>query len=374
MKVHLIRLVDTMFGIPLLKILKPFNRKRPPHAGHLRKILAVKFFGAGNLIMMLPSLKALKKHHPHAKITVLTNKANQSYLEQVPFIDEVLYYDMYTFLGAVSSFFSLINQIRKRRFDLAIDFEQFARFSAIFLFLTGIRHRIGFNLPTLRRLDRDLYTHTVLLRGGHMVEGFGDLLSPLGITIEKRLVPLKTDPAYKQKVMALFSRYSYKTVVGVHVGMGPNAGVRQWQKEKFVTVCDELVQRKHALIVFTGSPSESPLVEWVISQMKQKQQVLNLCAKTSLGELVTLMSFFDHYISSDTGTIHLAAAQGVHCIGIYGPTLPSQYGPYTHKKTIFHSGIGCSPCATNLNLQHTTCKNNICMKEITAKQVLAAFG
>src|SRR3989338_1641327 len=127
MKVHLIRLVDIFVGIPLLKILRIFNNKQSVQGIHPKRILITKFFGVGNLVMMLPSIKALKKQYPQAKITVLTNKANHSYLELVPFVDDILYYNMYTFWGAVSSFFSLITKIRKKRYDLVIDFEQFAR-------------------------------------------------------------------------------------------------------------------------------------------------------------------------------------------------------------------------------------------------------
>ena len=86
-----------------------------------------------------------------------------------------------------------------------------------------------------------------------------------------------------------------------------------------------------------------------------------------------MISFCDYYVSSDTGPIHIAAAQGVHCIGLYGPNTPVVYGPYTKDKTIFYTKLACSPCMTNLNLKETKCKNNLCMQKIRVEDVFNAI-
>jgi ADP-heptose:LPS heptosyltransferase len=55
---------------------------------------------------------------------------------------------------------------------------------------------------------------------------------------------------------------------------------------------------------------------------------LNLTGNTSLASLPALIAKADWVISNDSGPMHLAAAQGVKTVGIFGPTDPRLYGPY----------------------------------------------
>jgi ADP-heptose:LPS heptosyltransferase len=55
---------------------------------------------------------------------------------------------------------------------------------------------------------------------------------------------------------------------------------------------------------------------------------LNLTGNTSLTSLPALIAKADWVLSNDSGPMHLAAAQGVKTIGIFGPTDPRLYGPY----------------------------------------------
>jgi len=57
-------------------------------------------------------------------------------------------------------------------------------------------------------------------------------------------------------------------------------------------------------------------------------QFLNLTANTSLVSLPALIKRADWVITNDSGPMHLAAALGVHTLGIFGPTDPRLFGPY----------------------------------------------
>ncbi len=57
-------------------------------------------------------------------------------------------------------------------------------------------------------------------------------------------------------------------------------------------------------------------------------QFLNLTGNTSLVSLPALIKRADWVITNDSGPMHLAAAQGVQTLGIFGPTDPRLFGPY----------------------------------------------
>jgi len=375
MNLDFVRKFDSFVGFPVLKILKLFNDKHKKAPEKINKIILTKFFGLGNLVMTLPCVVALRKKYPNAKIVYLTNIQNKGLLENVEEIDEVIYFNMKGLFNSIRSYFEIISKLRKEKFDVALDFEQFARAPAIMLFLSNIKYRIGFNTPTLKVLDRDLYNKTVPLTNKHMVEGFMDIISVLNIKANKRLIPLKINDAFTSRMKKDFKKFRYTKIVGIHPGTGPNADVRRWSKERFAKLCDDLISKKNMLVIFTaGSKSECDSVNDIISLMKEKNNTINMAGKTSISELSSLISLCDYYVSSDTGPIHIAAAQSTHCIGLYGPNTPVVYGPYTNNKTIFYARLACSPCMTNLNLKETKCKNNLCMQKITVKDVFDSIN
>jgi ADP-heptose:LPS heptosyltransferase len=49
---------------------------------------------------------------------------------------------------------------------------------------------------------------------------------------------------------------------------------------------------------------------------------------TSLTELAALCRRARLFIGADTGPLHLAAAVGTPCVGLYGPWPASRHGPY----------------------------------------------
>jgi ADP-heptose:LPS heptosyltransferase len=53
-----------------------------------------------------------------------------------------------------------------------------------------------------------------------------------------------------------------------------------------------------------------------------------LAPDTSLTELAALLRRARLMIASDTGPLHLAAAVGTTCLGLYGPTRVARSGPY----------------------------------------------
>ena len=92
MNLHIGKFFDRYFGIPLCGILYLlihaweviFQKNRDIQ---VKKILLLKMWGVGNLMLILPALEALQKKYPKAKILFLTLKSNRGLLEGHPFLD-----------------------------------------------------------------------------------------------------------------------------------------------------------------------------------------------------------------------------------------------------------------------------------------------
>ena len=83
MNIKLIRIIDYYVGIILIQLLRIFKFLKPKKAyPHFKpdKILILKFFGFGNIILPSPVFKIMKKSFPKAEIHYLTLSNNKGSL------------------------------------------------------------------------------------------------------------------------------------------------------------------------------------------------------------------------------------------------------------------------------------------------------
>ena len=65
-----------------------------------------------------------------------------------------------------------------------------------------------------------------------------------------------------------------------------------------------------------------------------------LAPPTDLPALLALLRRTRVMVAADTGPLHLAAALGVACVGLYGPTDPARTGPYGAGHRVVRGGDG----------------------------------
>ena len=132
-------------------------------------------------------------------------------------------------------------------------------------------------------------------------------------------------------------------LVGFHLGSGRTSlhGWRFWSAQRgdndpriwpvdhYTTLATMLrAANPRIRLVLTGSRQEGFLGKRF---MRSVSQVINLVGKTSLLELAALMPRLRMFVTHDTGALHVACATGVPLVGLFGPTEPSQTGPYPHR-------------------------------------------
>jgi len=85
------------------------------------------------------------------------------------------------------------------------------------------------------------------------------------------------------------------------------------------------------------------------------------------------------FVGNDSGPMHVAAAQGIKTLGLFGPNLPVRFGPYGKGNIGLYKGYNCefSPCINVHKGQVPDClytrnSNDYqkCMKNISVDDVL----
>lgn len=95
---------------------------------------------------------------------------------------------------------------------------------------------------------------------------------------------------------------------------------RSWPKEKFIEIiCWLATERPDLYPVLAGGPSGVSLCE-AIAESLPENKLINLTGKTSLKDMIGLISKARFVIGNESGGIHLAAAAGVKsfCLAGYG--------------------------------------------------------
>jgi ADP-heptose:LPS heptosyltransferase len=67
---------------------------------------------------------------------------------------------------------------------------------------------------------------------------------------------------------------------------------------------------------------------------------VTLSPPTDLDELIAVLRRASVVVAADTGPLHLAAALGTPCVGLYGPTAAERNGPYGPGHRSLQSGDG----------------------------------
>ena len=93
-----------------------------------------------------------------------------------------------------------------------------------------------------------------------------------------------------------------------------------------------------------------------------------------LAGLAGVLAHLDLLITNDSGPMHVAAALGVRCLALFGPTDPRRTAPAGDGHRVLATGIWCSPCfSRRCPLLHHRCMREIGVATVTqaAAEMLA---
>lgn len=293
------------------------------HPGSPR-ILISRLSAIGDCILTMPLACALKERFSRAFVAWGVQGASASLLEKHPCVDLAIRVSKQD-LRSPAALWRLRRRLRGLRFDVALDPQGLTK-SSLVAWLSGARRRIGFARPVGREISPWLQTELVQSRREHVVERYLELLGPLGVEAPSVRFNFPRD-ATAAAVMTEYLELHPNLQRGFAV-INPGAGwdSKLWPAERFEEVAIHLSRRHGLPTVAVWAGDRERL--WAEQIVRQATGCAVLAPKTSLLELGELLRHARLFVGSDTGPLHMAAAVGVPCVGIYGPTRPEECGPY----------------------------------------------
>jgi len=333
-----------------LGVLTPFLPSacdNPPQTA--QRILVMKFWGIGSLVLATPFLHALRARFPHASIHLVTLQRNHGIVKMLPHLDEVLLVNLgSTVPTAIWRFLRCLREVHRRRFDLVFDLEFYTQASAVATLATWAPLRVGYQASGIwrgnvhnRKIAFNVY-RSVPANFLALLEAVGCPLPEIGVAPHLS-VPEEamTEAAELMERLEIAGR----PFVIVNVNAGELALERRWPIERYVDLCATLAERYAVRLLFTGTDSERPYVEGAVQALRERGYAAhNLAGALSLSGFAALSRRAAFVITNDSGPMHVAAAVGGRVVALFGPETPVLYGPVGDGHVVLYAGLPCSPC------------------------------
>lgn len=375
----------------LCKVLSPSTRSTP----FVQRILFIKPVEQGAIVLAYGALKHAVEQVGRENVfffALAKNREILDILDVIPKENILTARDTNLFVFAWD-LAKAVFRMRRLRIDTAIDLEIFARISIIIAWLSGARTRVGlhrFNSEgpyrgalVTHRVQYNPYLHTAQAFDIFVRSAFVDP-HDMPLLKEPPLSPLCSPPPFVP------TEEDIRLVNGALEGKLPTLprkSLSPWPIVVFNPKClDELPARKWADSAFievgrlvVASHPESRIIitglshEWSACESMAKEiganQCSNIAGKLNLRGLITLLSFADALVSSDSGPAHFAALTNIAGVVLFGPETPLLYSPLSKKIRIIYLGLACSPCFSPMNYRLSPCTNNKCMQQISPQMV-----
>ncbi len=325
----------------------------------------------GDVVISLPALRALRAHHPGDRISVLARPWVAALYRLLPEVDEVLVEEPKGRHSGAAGRAALASELREKGFDRAILLPRsFA--TAWTACRAGIPERWGYR-GELRSL---LLTHPLSFSrppGEHEVFRHLRLVAATG-------VPVPGMPDATWPVSEALRRSARTKLMEAGVPGGPFAAAhvasfaheaKRWPEERFAALFSHLAAARGLPIVLLGSASEA-LANARVASLAAGARIFDLAGKTSLPEVLGIVSMADLFVGNDSGLAHLANAAGTPTTVVFGPTDPEATRPWDGPRPdgrpvrlrVVRQRVLCAPCRfTRCPLDHA------CMTGVSVEAV-----
>jgi lipopolysaccharide heptosyltransferase I len=320
----------------------------------MKRILVIKLSSLGDIAHALPAVRVLKERTGSAIDWVV----QPEYAGLLAGCSDVAGIIEFPRRKLAQGFFGFLHALRRERYDLIVDFQGLLK-SAVVARLARGDWRVG---PAWAREGSAwFYDAQATPADGPRAHAVDELMDLVDLVAPgERNVP---EPHLN------ISEAENDGSPGPHVAFAPFSRweTKNWPLEKFAELGRRLAVEMGCRIRIVGSREDEAQGEDLARQIGERAR--NLCGKTDLPGLCSLLKSMDLLVTVDSGPMHWADALGVPLVAIFGATDPARTGPYRQlAHVVAKAGLDCRPCHARI------CSRGdlACLRTLEVEQVLQA--
>lgn len=285
------------------------------------RILAIRYSGLGDVVMLLQTLEKLKNKYENCHITLLTDKSNISLKDiSCGMIDEVISLDRSVFRKR-KYFLSLVEIVKlfpkiRKQFDMTIDFQNFGE-TATLTYFTNAKIKLG-----SPKKDKYNYGYTEIIKRSdhnHRSQLFSRI-AKVDDNLDYSKLCLNNEAInFKEEVKNQIDKN--KKTIGLNIGSTQDS--RRWNENNFSKLND-ILKTEYNVLIFIG-PCEKAY-KYAFKEDSFFIEDINLI------KLSGAISICDCFISNDTGPVHIAAALQISTLTLFSTGNDFNVGALSNKK------------------------------------------
>jgi len=278
-------------------------------------ILIVRNDKLGDFITALPACYILKQHLPDCHITVLISPINQSIAEACDFIDDVI-------LDTGQSIGVLADQLRQKHFDIA-----FTLFSNTRVAIAQWLARIPKRIAPATKIAQVFYNQRIIQRRSQVkmpefaynIQLIQAVFPDINIQYPQPLLQFpKQDIQITYQVFCKSLDIQHP-IIAFHPGFGGSSDAN-WDIEEYIILAASIQKLPNIDIVFTFGPGDEDFHQAFMTK-KGDLQTKVYTSQGSVADFSKLIASFELFISTSTGTFHLASAVGTPTMTFFADSL-----------------------------------------------------
>jgi lipopolysaccharide heptosyltransferase II len=326
----------------------------------------VRLRSIGDTVLATPSLHALRRFLPHARIDVLLEDWVAPLLEGSSEVDRVVTVER----GSKSSRLRAARLLRAEKYDVAYNLHGGST-AALLVRATGAHQRVGYAAYRYAPLHNHAAPPSSALWGRERTHSAEQQLALLGWTG----VPVTDRPASRLAVTADASARVSRRLKEAGLsseGRGfalvhPAAAfdTKTWAAENFARVVEHLAGLGLASVAVAARGEER-----VVEQLRENARApLASFTDLSLPELTALAARAALFVGNDSGVAHVAAAVCAPQVVVFGSSNVAHWGPWTRAPfEVVREEMPCAPCPgyTCSEFDEPECIRRVSVGRVTA--------
>lgn len=291
-----------------------FVKKDIGNTNGIKRVLVANGAHLGDITILISSINVLKASNPDLKVDLVTGSWNKPVINYYDVFDKVYFLDHWRLnrskksivlklLQYYKTFIKSCFLVRKIKYALAIDTYHFYPNSSLFLFFCGIKNRLGYSSGGFD----NFYSQVLKWEAGK-----GHIAHYHLALFECILKICHKKPFFIKKYSSRLARYR----LGRYIVVAPSAGdlSKMWNIDRWIKLSLLLLQR-YDNVVLIGSGDDDAKI---CNSIACNEHFINLCNKTSLGELVNIINSSRAIVCLDSFISHFSAQFGISIFRIEG--------------------------------------------------------
>ncbi len=318
--------------------LKMFEQSPP------ESICVIRLSAIGDTCHALAVIRAIQDTWPETQITWIIGKTEATLMADIPDIEFIIFDKS----KGRHAYANVRNQLRGREFDIALCMHASLR-ANLLCRLISTPIRLGFDYKRARDFQW-LFTNQRIeaMPREHAMEAMMGFARHIGIPRREPRWDIPLSAAHLE-FAAGFQSAGRPLLLISPCSSERSRNFRNWSAENYAAAANHARNKFNCTIILTGGKSE---VEQEYGSTISKlcdRDLHNLIGRTSLKELLALISISRVLICPDSGPAHVATAAGTPVIGLYATSNPDRTGPYRSR----HLSVNVYPDAVDRFLGQT---------------------